>query len=96
MDVRADWEDLSCHCDQHIPAPSKPEKVVAVGAGAGARGYPRRQRPGLDPDVTHRARLAGVALPLDRTCRAGLDHAGDEHVGARRVSRARCSRAHAT
>jgi hypothetical protein len=81
--VRAAREDLPCQCDQHIPAPSKPEEVTTVGAGMGARGHhPSGQRPSLDPDVTHRAGLAGVVLPLDRTSRAGFDHAGEEHRGS--------------
>ena len=88
-------EDLPCRRDQRIPAPSESEEVVTAGAGAGARGHPGGQGPGLDPDVAHRVGLAGVVLPLDRTSRAGLDHAGEEHGGARRLSRAHCSRAHA-
>ena len=57
-DVRAARDDLPRHRDQHIPALSEPERVVTVGAGAGARGHPGGQGPGLDPDLTQRARLA--------------------------------------
>jgi len=56
--VRAARDDLPRHGDQHISALPEPEGVVTVGAGAGARGHPGGQGPGLDPDLTQRAGLA--------------------------------------
>jgi hypothetical protein len=68
---------------------------MTVGTGTGARGHPGGQGPGLDPDITQRPGFAEAAWTLDRTSRAGFDHAGNDRGQAGRLSRARSGRAHA-
>jgi len=45
-------DDLPRCGDQLIPALCEPEGVPAASPGAGGRGRPDGQRPGLDPDTT--------------------------------------------
>ena len=76
--VRTARDDLPHHSDQRIPALREPERVMAAGAGTGARYHSGRQRPGLDPDTHQQAGLTNAILPLDRTSPAGLDDPKDE------------------